>query len=56
MDEKEKAKVPTVRVKLLNSACLLPNWCTPVQLVVEGDSERDLFADIRGEPACPDPP
>ena len=50
-DEEDKAKVPTVRVKLLNSACLLPNRCTPVQVVVEGDSEGDLLADIRGETA-----
>ena len=46
-DEEDKAKVPTVRVKLLNSACLLPNCCTPVQVVVESDSKGDLLADIR---------
>ena len=50
-DEEDKAKVPTVHVKLLNSACLLPNQCTPVQVVVEDDSEGDLLADIRDEPA-----
>ena len=55
-----KAKVLNVRVKLLNSACLLQNWCTPVllqnwctpvQVFIEGDSQRDLLVDIRGEPA-----
>ena len=50
-DEENKAKVPTVRAKLLNSACLLTNWCTPVQVVLVGGSKGDLLADIRGEPA-----
>ena len=46
-----KAKVLNVCVKLLNSACLLQNWCTPVQVFIEGDSQGDLLVDIRGEPA-----
>ena len=54
-DEEDRAKVPTVRVKLLNSACLLPNQCTPVQVVVEGGSKGDLLANIRGEPALTHP-
>ena len=50
-----KAKVPTVRVKWLNPACLLANRCTPVQLFVEGNSEEDLLVDIKGEPALMHP-
>ena len=46
----QEAKVPTVRVKLLNSARLLPNHCTPVQVSVEGGSQGGLLVDIRGEP------
>ena len=26
----DEAKVPTVHVKFVNSARLLPNWCTPI--------------------------
>ena len=47
----EEVKVPTVRVKLLNSVRLLPNWCTPVAVSVEGGSHGDLLVSIEGEPA-----
>ena len=44
-----EVKVLTVRVKLLNLVRLLPNWCTPVAVSVEGGSHGDLLVSIEGE-------
>ena len=50
-DETKDAKVPTIRVKLLNSTRLLPNQSTTVAVCVEGDSSGDLLLDVGDEPA-----
>ena len=49
--ETKDGKVPTIRVKLLNSARLLPNRSTTVAVCVEGDRGGDLLVDVGGEPA-----
>ena len=50
-DDTEDVKVPTIRVKLLNSTRLLPNRSTTVAVCVEGDCSGDLLLDVGDEPA-----